>query len=66
MRILFKIFYVAVILTSWAYITTIVTEYLLNRPLDSTLQLMTALSIMAYSFFVGYTVYRILSKSSNQ
>ena len=63
MTILQKTIATAAVLGIWVYTTTMINEYIFNRPMHSAIQLSVTLGILAYSFVCVNFIYKILTKN---
>ena len=51
------------VLAVWAYTVTVATDYIINRPVHSFVQMLTSLLILAYSFVCFHFIYKLLTKT---
>lgn len=57
----FKIFFkVVLIMLIWAYVTSLITDNIFNRPMNEFIQMFFSLVILAYSFLCFHYIYKLL------
>ena len=56
-------FTVVLIMVVWAYVTSLITDYVFNRPVHEFIQMFFSLAILTYSYFCFYYIYKLLFNS---
>jgi hypothetical protein len=64
MEMLKKTLLVIIIFSIWAYLTTVITEFVISRPMYPFVQLTFSIGIISYTFLCFHLIYKYLTKTN--